>query len=87
MHSKDTENNIIFVDDNCSDLACNGRTHFTTPIKYAPIKTTNAKTVFVNEPYLNKLTLVLLISRFCDLTSLSTHLLTGRNRARLIYIK
>lgn len=85
MQIKDTENNIIFLDDKCSDFACNRRTQ--SSIKYAHITTTNANTVFVSEPYPNKLTLVLLISWFSDLTISSTHLLTGRHRARLIYIK
>lgn len=68
MQIKDTENNIIFLDDKCSYFACNRRTQ--SSIKYAHITTTNANTVFVNEPYPNKLTFVLLISWFSDLTSL-----------------
>lgn len=68
MQIKDTENNIIFLDYKCSDFACNRRTQ--SSIKYAHITTTNANTVFVSEPYPNKLTLVLLISWFSDLTSL-----------------
>lgn len=68
MQIKDTENNIIFLDYKCSDFACNIRTQ--SSIKYAHIRTTNANTVFVSEPYPNKLTLVLLISWFSDLTSL-----------------
>lgn len=35
MQIKDTENNIIFLDDICSDFACNRRTQ--TLIKYAHI--------------------------------------------------
>lgn len=59
---------LFFLDDKCSDFACNRRTQ--SSIKYAHITTTNANTVFVSEPYPSKLTLILLISWFSDLTSL-----------------